>query len=134
MTYDSTKYKPISSNYKGDKGDGGSPGSMAWHGAWEAGHEYAANELVSHPKTGSGDGVYICTVGHTSSAGAGGNEPEVATAWEDFWDPYSPGGTKGTPGLIASPVDGYEIHKADWFGTLVRNPMRLAEWIPNILD
>lgn len=48
-------------------------------------------------------------------------------------DPYSPGGLKGTPGLIASPVDGYEIHKADWCGVMVRNPMRMGEWIPSIL-
>lgn len=47
-------------------------------------------------------------------------------------DPYSPGG-KGTPGMMATPVDGYEIHKADWCGIMVRNPMRMGEWIPNIL-
>jgi hypothetical protein len=28
---------------------------------------------------------------------------------------------------------GYTIHKADWCGIMVRNPMRMGEWIPNIL-
>jgi hypothetical protein len=47
-------------------------------------------------------------------------------------DPYSIGGV-GKSKLMASPVDGYEIHKADWCGVMVRNPMRMGEWIPNIL-
>jgi len=49
-------------------------------------------------------------------------------------DPYSPGGTKGSPKIMASPVDGYTIHKADWCGTMVRNPMRMGEWIPSVLS
>jgi hypothetical protein len=48
-------------------------------------------------------------------------------------DPYSPGGLKGNPKIMASPVDGYTIHKADWCGAMVRNPMRMGEWIPNVL-
>lgn len=47
-------------------------------------------------------------------------------------DPYTPGG-KGSPQFMASKVDGYEIHKADWCGIMVRNPMRCGEWIPNVL-
>ncbi len=49
-------------------------------------------------------------------------------------DPYSAGGMGSTsPTMAATPVDGYEIHKADWCGIMVRNPMRMAEWRPNIL-
>lgn len=48
-------------------------------------------------------------------------------------DPYSPGG-QGRAKMAVSPVDGYEIHKTDWVGIMVRNPMRMSEWIPNVLD
>jgi len=47
-------------------------------------------------------------------------------------DPYTPGG-QGKPKIAATPVDGYEIHKADWLGVRVRNPLRMGEWVPNIL-
>jgi hypothetical protein len=47
-------------------------------------------------------------------------------------DPYTPGGAN-RPKQMATTVDGYEIHKADWAGVMVRNPMRLGEFIPNIL-
>lgn len=48
-------------------------------------------------------------------------------------DPYSPSGAGRTnPKMIASSVDGYEIHVADWLGIMVRNPMRMGEWIPNV--
>lgn len=47
-------------------------------------------------------------------------------------DPFSTGG-KGKPKVMVTPVDGYEIHKADWLGIMVRNPMRLGEWIPTAL-
>lgn len=49
-------------------------------------------------------------------------------------DPYSPGGMANNPKVMSTPVDGYEIHKADWCGVMVRNPMRMGEWIPNILS
>ena len=48
-------------------------------------------------------------------------------------DPFSTGG-KGKPKVMVTPVDGYEIHKADWLGIMVRNPMRMGEWIPTILS
>lgn len=48
-------------------------------------------------------------------------------------NPYTPGGM-GKMNLAASPVDGYEIHKADWFGVMIKNPMRCAEWISNVMD
>ncbi len=47
-------------------------------------------------------------------------------------DPFSHGG-KGKPKVMVTPVDGYEIHKADWIGAIVRNPMRMGEWIPTAL-
>lgn len=47
-------------------------------------------------------------------------------------DPYTPGG-KGTPQMAASSVDGYEVHRAFIGGVRVKNPMRMAEYIPNIL-
>ena len=48
-------------------------------------------------------------------------------------DPYSPGG-RGKTKLGATPVDGYEIHKADWCGVMIKNPARCGEWIPNVLN
>jgi hypothetical protein len=45
-------------------------------------------------------------------------------------DPYTPGGKAK---LMANPVDGYTIHRADWCGLKIHNPMRLGEWIPNML-
>lgn len=47
-------------------------------------------------------------------------------------DPFSTGG-KGKPKVMVTPVDGYEIHKADWLGIMVRNPMRMGEWVPTAL-
>ena len=49
-------------------------------------------------------------------------------------DPFSPGGRGSTRGgkMMATAVDGYEIHRADWVGMKVHNPMRLGEWIPNL--
>jgi len=44
-------------------------------------------------------------------------------------DPYTPGNKAK---MMASGVDGYTIHRADWCGLKVHNPMRLGEWIPNI--
>ena len=48
-------------------------------------------------------------------------------------DPYTPGGL-GKPKVASTGVDGYEIHKADWFGIMINNPARLGEWIPNVLN
>lgn len=44
-------------------------------------------------------------------------------------DPYTPGNKVKQ---MASPVDGYTIHRADWCGLKIHNPMRLGEFIPNI--
>lgn len=59
--------------------------------------------------------------------------PEVYAYLPGLRDPFTAGGLN-SPKIMASPVDGYEIHKADWMGVLVNNPMRLGEWIPEILD
>lgn len=58
--------------------------------------------------------------------------PEIFAYYPGLRDPYTPGGGS-RPKMIATPVDGYEIHKADWLGVMVRNPMRLGEFIPNVL-
>ena len=59
--------------------------------------------------------------------------PEVYAYMAGLRDPFSAGGM-GKPKSMATPVDGYEIHKADWCGVLVHNPMRLGEWIPSVMD
>lgn len=48
-------------------------------------------------------------------------------------DPFSPYNNQTSPSLAASPIDGYEIHKAFIGGLRVKNPMRMAELIPNLL-
>ncbi len=45
-------------------------------------------------------------------------------------DPYTPGNKVKN---MNSGVDGYEIHRADWFGLKIHNPLRLGEFIPNML-
>jgi hypothetical protein len=46
-------------------------------------------------------------------------------------DPYSPGGKARSPKIMASAVDGYVIHRADWCGVKVHNPLRMGEWLPD---
>lgn len=48
-------------------------------------------------------------------------------------DPYSPNGSSRSPKIMASKVDGYEITRMDWCGIKVHNPLRMGEWIPNIV-
>lgn len=48
-------------------------------------------------------------------------------------DPFSPNGSAGRPKMVASKVDGYEITRADWCGIKVHNPLRMGEWIPDIV-
>ena len=48
-------------------------------------------------------------------------------------DPYTPYDQQTSPSMAASAVDGYEVHKAFIGGIMVKNPMRMAEYIPNIL-
>lgn len=47
-------------------------------------------------------------------------------------DPFSP--NSGTnPGMIASKVDGYEIIRAITGGIMVKNPMRMGEYVPSVI-
>ena len=46
-------------------------------------------------------------------------------------DPHSAGG-KGKPKVMVTTIDGYEVHRADWCGVKVHNPLRMGEWIPDI--
>lgn len=47
-------------------------------------------------------------------------------------DPYSIGGNGRSPKIMAHGVDGYTIHRADWAGVKVHNPLRMGEWIPDL--
>jgi hypothetical protein len=59
--------------------------------------------------------------------------PEIFGYIPGLRDPYSPAGLGRSGKLMVTPVDGYEIHRADWLGILIRNSRRLAEFIPNVL-
>lgn len=48
-------------------------------------------------------------------------------------DPYSPYNNMTQPGMAATSVDGYEVHKAYIGGVRVKNPMRMARILPAIL-
>lgn len=48
-------------------------------------------------------------------------------------DPYSAYNSESTPSMTASKVDGYEVIKGFIGGIRVKNPLRMAELIPNIL-
>lgn len=48
-------------------------------------------------------------------------------------DPYSPYNNQTQPGMAASPVDGYEVHRAYIGGVYIKNPMRCARLIPSLL-
>lgn len=56
-------------------------------------------------------------------------QPEVFGYVAGLRDPYSPGGGAKA---MSTGVDGYTMHRADWLGMKVHNPMRLGEWIPNM--
>jgi len=48
-------------------------------------------------------------------------------------DPFSPYNNQTKPGMTASSVDGYEVHKMFIGGLRVKNPMRTARIIPSLL-
>jgi hypothetical protein len=58
--------------------------------------------------------------------------PETFAYMPGLRDPFSAGG-QGAPKMMATPVDGYEIHKADWCGVMIKNPQRCGEWLPSVL-
>jgi len=41
-------------------------------------------------------------------------------------DPFTPGG-KGQPKMIASPIDGYEVHLQKWGGMMVEDPTKIVD-------
>lgn len=96
------------------------------------------NKLM-HPEGGTWESRRL-TIMDFGTAGAHPNiqqvrikgQPEEHGYIPGLRDPFSTGG-KGKPKVMVTPVDGYEIHKADWVGIMVRNPMRMGEWIPTAL-
>lgn len=48
-------------------------------------------------------------------------------------DPFSPINAQTQPGMAASSVDGYEVHRAYIGGVMVKNPMRMARVLPSLL-
>ena len=103
-------------------------------------YDDAVRNSIKHPDGGLAESHRMTIMDFGTSDG----EPNIrlvrAKGFEEQFayipglrDPYTPGGM-GKPKIAATAVDGYEIHKADWFGVLVKNPMRLGEWIPNILN
>jgi len=94
---------------------------------------------IKHPEGGLAESHRMTIMDFGTSDGAPNIQMVRAKGYEEQFgyipglrDPYSPGGM-GKPKVMATSVDGYEIHKADWCGIMVRNPMRLGEWIPNVM-
>lgn len=95
---------------------------------------------IYHPDGGLAESHRMTIMDFGSAKGQPNIQLVRANGYEEVFkylpglrDPYTPGG-KGSPSVMATTVDGYEIHKADWCGIMVRNPMRMGEWIPNILN
>jgi hypothetical protein len=42
-------------------------------------------------------------------------------------DPFSAGGKKGSSGTIASPIDGYEVHRQLWGGIMIEDPTKIVD-------
>jgi len=101
--------------------------------------DYVRNKK-SHPEGGTAESHRMTIMDFGTSQGEPNIQLVRAKGFEETMgfipglrDPYSAGGV-GKPKMMATSVDGYEIHKADWCGIMVRNPMRMGEWLPNILD
>jgi hypothetical protein len=66
------------------------------------------------------------------------NIQKVAIKGEEEWfayipgmrDPFSPGSQSSQPKMIASKVDGYELHRMYQGGIMIKNPMRCARILP----
>lgn len=95
---------------------------------------------IKHPEGGTWESRRL-TIMDLGTAGANPNVQLVRIKGQaeehgyipGLRDPFSVGG-KGKPKVMVTPVDGYEIHKADWLGLRVHNPMRMGEWIPTALS
>jgi hypothetical protein len=103
-------------------------------------YDDAVRNSIKHPDGGLAESHRMTIMDFGTADGTPNIQMVRAKGFEEQFayipglrDPYTPGGS-GKPKMAATGVDGYEIHKADWFGIMVRNPMRLAEWVPNILD
>jgi hypothetical protein len=59
------------------------------------------------------------------------NYEEIRAYRPGLRDPYTPGGSKMKQ--TADGVDGFTIYRMAQCGIMVKNPMRMGEWIPNIL-
>ena len=95
---------------------------------------------IKHPDGGLAESHRMTIMDFGTADGAPNIQMVRAKGYEEQFgyipglrDPYSPGGM-GKPKVMATSVDGYEIHKADWCGIIVRNPMRMGEWIPNVMN
>lgn len=101
-------------------------------------YDDAVRNTLKHPDGGLAESHRMTIMDFGTADGAPNIQMVRAKGFEEQFayipglrDPYTPGG-QGKPKIAATSVDGYEIHKADWFGIMVRNPQRLGEWIANI--
>ncbi len=60
-------------------------------------------------------------------------EEEIFKYIPGMRDPYSPYNNLTQPGMTASSVDGYEVHKMFIGGLRIKNPMRCARILPNVV-
>lgn len=60
------------------------------------------------------------------------SDPDITGYIPGMRDPYSPRGDRAK--LMATSVDGFEVHKMCTFGVMVKDPSRTASLIPSILS
>lgn len=103
-------------------------------------YDDAVRNKIQHPDGGLAESRRLTIM----DFGSAGSEPNIQMVRvkgnNETWmyipglrDPFSPGGTISDPKKAATSIDGYDIHYADWCGVRVKNPLRLGEWIPNLL-
>ena len=104
-----------------------------------ASYDDSVRNTIKHPDGGLAESHRMTIMDFGTSNGEPNIQLVRAKGFEEQFayipglrDPYTPGG-QGKPKIAATPVDGYEIHKADWLGIRVANPLRMGEWIPNVL-
>lgn len=101
-------------------------------------YDDAVRNTVKHPDGGLAESHRMTIMDFGTSDGEANIQLVRAKGFEEQFayipglrDPYSAGGM-GKPKIAATSVDGYEIHKADWCGVMIKNPMRCGEWIANV--
>ena len=95
---------------------------------------------ILHPNGGLASS-YEYTIMDFGTAGGEPNVQKVALKGDEeifryipgIRDPYSAYNNLTAPGVAATSVDGYEVHRAFIGGLRVKNPMRMARVIPAIL-